>query len=84
MRPLSYWPCTFVARASCSARISAFWFGAATSEIAIVTPERVAQRKPASFRASSDAATSTFGYRSARSLTMTDRRFLSTTPFSYG
>ena len=58
--------------------------GVATSEMAIVTPERVAQRKPASFSASRLAATSTFGYRSARSLTMTDSRFLSTTPFSYG
>ena len=58
--------------------------GVATSEMEIVTPERVAQRKPASLSASSDAATSTLGYRSARSLTMTERRFLSTTPFSYG
>ena len=41
-----------------------------------VTPERVAQWKPASLSASSVAATSTFGYRSARSLTIADSDLL--------
>ncbi len=61
MRPRSNWVCTLSARPSASTRISAFFGGVTTSSIEIVTPERVAQRKPASLRASSVAATCTFG-----------------------
>ena len=48
-----------------------------TSSMAMVTPARVAQWKPFSFSASSDAATWTFGYFSARSLTIAPSAFLS-------
>ena len=52
--------------------------GATTSSIAIVTPALVAQWKPASLSLSSAAATSTFGYFSASSLTITESCFLPT------
>ena len=56
--------------------------GVTTSEIEIVVPDRVAQWKPASFKASSVAATWTFWYRSARSLTIEESTFLSTSVFT--
>jgi hypothetical protein len=61
MSPRSYWLCTFSARASWRSRISCLACGVTTSSIEIVTPDRVAQWKPAALRASSVAATWTFG-----------------------
>ena len=61
IRPRSYSRCTLSARFSYVARISALCGGAITSSMAIVTPARVAQWKPASLSASSAAATSTLG-----------------------
>ena len=58
--------------------------GVRMSESATVTPERVAQWKPASLMRSSAAATSTFGYRSARSLTIAESSPLSATSSTYG
>lgn len=55
-----------------------FASGTTTSEMATVTPDRVAQWKPEAFRLSSVAATTTFGYRSARSLTIWESCFLPT------
>jgi hypothetical protein len=82
IRPFSYWLWTFSALASNVSSVLAFVGGVTTSSIEIVTPERVAQWKPVSFNASSVAATSTFGYRSARSLTIAESCFLSTTRFT--
>ncbi len=61
IRPRSYSRCTLSARRSYASRICALFGGATTSSIAIVTPALVAQWKPASFSASSAAATSTLG-----------------------
>ena len=66
------------ARFSYVAMISALFGGAITSSMAMVTPDRVAHRKPVSFSASSALATSTFGYVSASSLTITESCFLPT------
>ena len=43
-----------------------------TSSMPMVTPDQVAQWKPASLSASSVAASATFGKRSARSLTIAE------------
>ena len=43
-----------------------------TSSMPIVTPDQVAQWKPASLSASRVAASATFGKRSARSLTIAE------------
>ena len=61
IRPRSYSRCTLSARFSYVSRIAALFGGATTSSIAIVTPDLVAQWKPASLSASSAAATSTLG-----------------------
>ena len=58
--------------------MAALFGGATTSSMPIVTPDRVAQWKPASLSASSAAATCTFGYVSASELTMTVSCFLPT------
>jgi hypothetical protein len=58
-RPRSNCCWTFAACFSNSARICTLSGGVVTSSMETVTPERVAQWKPASLRASSDAATST-------------------------
>ncbi len=61
-------------------RSRALFGGVVMSRVATVTPERVAQWKPASLMRSSAAATSTLGYRSARSLTIAESLPLSATP----
>src|SRR5665647_2433453 len=66
IRPLSYRVWIFAARPSYSSRISALLSGVATSLIEMLSPENVAQWKPASLSASRLAATSTFGQRSAK------------------
>ena len=58
-RPRSNCFWTLFAWPSYSARISALSSGVVTSSIDTVTPDRVAQWKPVSLRASSEAATST-------------------------
>ena len=58
--------------------------GTTTSEIAIVTPDRVAQWKPASLSLSSVRATVTIGYRSARSFTIAACRFFGIGSFMNG
>ncbi len=58
--------------------------GATTSSIPIVTPDLVAQWKPASLSASRAAATSTLGYVFASSFTITVSCFLLTSKLTNG
>ena len=57
IRPSSYWSWTAAARFSASSSSSAFLGGATTSSKEIVTPERVAHRKPRFLSSSRVAAT---------------------------
>ena len=68
------WYCLSIRSASFSyrSRISGLRGGAMTSSMPIVTPDQVAQWKPASLSASRVAASATFGNRSARSLTIAE------------
>ena len=83
MSPFSNWASTFAASFSCREMISPFDFGVMTSLSATVTPERVAQWKPASFILSRVAATSTLGYSSARISTIDVMTVLSATSVTY-
>ena len=60
IRPSSYWSWTAAARFSASSISSAFFGGATTSSNEMVTPERVAQRKPRSLISSRVLATLVF------------------------
>ena len=68
------WYCLSIRSASFSyrSRISRLRGGAMTSSMPMVTPDQVAQWKPASLSASRVAASATFGKRSARSLTIAE------------
>ena len=79
IRPLSYCDWTFSACSSYGARMDFLSMFEVMSEMATVIPERVAQLKPESLRLSSVSAATFFGYRSARSLTISESTSLPVT-----